>query len=93
MLETSPWPQARARISGAKIISGDEPQTTDEQIQKICALMDKTDTARNFERDQKQPPQSYLLPTLPPTGMRFQQQNRWHRPMVRRIVKPVLKYD
>jgi len=88
MSETAPWPQARARISGAKIPTDDNPQTTELQIQKICALMDKTEAAQEFEKNQEPSQKLYKLPKLPPAGMRFQQQSQWHRPMVRNIVKP-----
>jgi len=87
--ETASWPQARARISGAKITSDDSPQTTETQIAKICAMMDKQDKAQEFGNKQgPSDPKLYKLPKLPPSGMRYQQKNRWHRPMIRNIVKP-----
>lgn len=69
-----PWPQAKSSIrTGAKIAINEEPQTTPNQIAKICAAMDKQGAAQEFERKQVLKEGDYTLPKLPPAGMRWQQ--------------------
>jgi len=72
--ELAPWPQAKSSIrTGAKIAISEEPQTTPTQIAKICAAMDKQGAAQNFERKQVLKEGDFVLPNLPPAGMRWQQ--------------------
>lgn len=82
--EAKPWPRAKASVgsvAGPKIIGDDNPKTTPEQIQRICAAIDRQDAEK---------PQcgSYKLPELPPNNMRMRSQQIAHRPMVRQIIKP-----
>jgi hypothetical protein len=73
--ELAPWPQAKSSIrTGAKIAVDEEPQTTPNQIAKICAAMDKQEAAQKFERGQQVLKEGdYTLPKLPPAGMRWRQ--------------------
>jgi hypothetical protein len=76
-----PWPRAKASIgsvAGPKIIGNDEPKTTPEQIEKICAIIDKKGTQNQTTGD-------YKLPTLPQSDMRIQRPIL--KPMVRQIIK------
>ena len=72
--ETKPWPQAKANIRGvgAKIVASEEPLTTPSQIARICAAMDKQSASQTFEKQQVLKEGDYVLPKLPPKGMRFQ---------------------
>jgi len=76
--ELAPWPQARSTIrAGAHMPISEDPQTTPTQIAKICNLMDKQGAAHNFERGQQVLKEGdYVLPDLPPAGMRRQQPKR-----------------
>jgi hypothetical protein len=76
--ELAPWPQAKASIrnvAGAKIVDDAEPKTTPKQIAAICTAMDGMPSSApksKYEGTEG----DYILPKLPPNGMRWQQPSK-----------------
>ncbi len=79
--ELEPWPRAKATIgnAGAEIVDG-ESKTTPAQIAAICAAMDNVPSAELPMRSSNEGRKGdYILPNLPPNGMRFQQTKKVRR--------------
>ena len=77
--ELAPWPQARANIGnvvGAKIDDAIEPRTTTSQISAICVAMDKAPSPESSAPKIEGQKGDYVLPNLPPQGMRWKQPQR-----------------
>jgi hypothetical protein len=78
--ELAPWPQAKANIGnvvGAKIADDTiDVKTTPTQISAICAAMDKAPAPSPAAYKTEGRKGDYVLPNLPPQGMRWQQPKR-----------------